>query len=247
MTGPNESKAALAGDLAVEAATRDDLDLLVRLEQDSFSAPWTRKMFEAELEGNPFSRLLVARRPPDRGGAPEVVGYVCFWLVFEELRLMNLAVAPAARRRGVARALVRRALAQGLAGGATRAVLEVRASNVAARRLYEAEGFTTYAVRAKYYRDPIEDALLMSLEPLDRSRAGSGPGEGPAGKLALAVGHPDDDKIAQSEARLGEEQARPTGTVGRPAGQQLGGALRGPVPDGAGTRSMDAPSTGGSR
>jgi ribosomal-protein-alanine N-acetyltransferase len=196
VTGPNESPDALAGTLVIEPATRDDLDCLVRLEQASFTAPWTRKMFEAELDGNPFSRLLVARPHPGRGDASDAVGYACFWVVFEELRIMNLAVAPAARRHGIARALIRRALAQGLAGGATRAVLEVRASNVAAVRLYEAEGFTAYAVRAAYYRDPIEDALLMSLEPLDRSRVGSGPRGGPAGKLALAVGDPEGGKIA---------------------------------------------------
>lgn len=196
MTGPSDSKASVPATLVIEPATRDDLDRLVRLEQDSFSAPWTRKMFEAELEGNPFSRLLLARAAPDGDGAPETVGYIGFWIVFEELRVMNLAVAPAARRRGIARALVRRALDEGVEGGATRAVLEVRASNEAAKRLYEAEGFTAYAVRATYYRDPIEDALLMRLEPLDRPRATRGAGEGPAGKLALAVGHPEGGKIA---------------------------------------------------
>jgi ribosomal-protein-alanine N-acetyltransferase len=83
--------------------------------------------------------------------------------VFEELRLMNLAVMPSARRQGLATVLVQRALALGRERGARRAVLEVRSSNEAARRLYEQMGFAQVALRAKYYTNPIEDALLLEL------------------------------------------------------------------------------------
>lgn len=155
--------------LRIDAVTPQDLDAVLQIERLAFSAPWTKKMFAAELEGNPFSTLLAARSVGAPDGRATLVGYICFWVVFEELRLMTLAVHPSMRRRGIARALVRQALEAGRARGASRAVLEVRASNEAARRLYEAEGFRRFAVRAQYYRDPVEDALLMSLDSLDRA------------------------------------------------------------------------------
>jgi ribosomal-protein-alanine N-acetyltransferase len=153
---------SLAPRFLFEPAQREDLDRLVAIEQASFTAPWTRKMLEAELQ-NPFSRLLTARLMPD-GRTGEIVGYLCLWIVFEELRLMNLAVEAGSRRRGVAKALVLHALSLARDRGAERAVLEVRASNDAARRLYEGLGFRQVALRARYYSNPIEDAVLMQRE-----------------------------------------------------------------------------------
>lgn len=157
--------------ILIEPGTLADLDAILRIEQASFSSPWTRKMFEGELTENPFGRLLVARQVgegPDSGdpAVRELVGYVCFWVVFEELRLMTLAVDPAARRQGIGAELLRRALAVGRAEGARRALLEVRASNAAALRLYERAGFRQFSVREKYYTNPVEDAVLMELHPL---------------------------------------------------------------------------------
>lgn len=124
-------------------------------------------MFEAELSHNPFGRFLTARLDPD-GGAREgdLVGYMCYWLVFDELRLMNLAVEPSMRRRGIASDLIRHMLSVGRESGAVRAVLEVRASNAAARALYERVGFRQVALRRRYYTDPVEDAVLLGMEPL---------------------------------------------------------------------------------
>jgi [ribosomal protein S18]-alanine N-acetyltransferase len=150
-----------AGGLSMERATAQDLDRILTIEQASFSTPWTRKMFEVELGQNPFGCLYVARPSGDRGG---FIGYVCFWVVFEEFRLMTLAVDPAARRRGFGRALLRHAMALGRAQGATKALLEVRASNAAALQLYGEEGFRQVAVRTRYYANPVEDAILMERE-----------------------------------------------------------------------------------
>nr|MBI3614596.1 ribosomal protein S18-alanine N-acetyltransferase [Nitrospirota bacterium] len=155
----------LASRLLFKPAQMGDFDRLVAIEQASFTAPWTRKMLEAELQ-NPFSQLLTARRRSD-GRTGEIVGYLCFWIVFEELRLMNLAVEAGSRRRGIAKALVLHALSLARDRGAERAVLEVRASNEAARRLYEGLGFRETAVRPRYYTDPIEDAVLMQREPME--------------------------------------------------------------------------------
>jgi ribosomal-protein-alanine N-acetyltransferase len=117
-------------DLHILPATAAMLPEIVSLEEACFSAPWTRKMLEAELTGNPFAHFLVALSQDRSGGKANsaILGYHCFWIVFEELRLMNLAVHGTMRRQGVGRALVMEACRQGFEQAATRAILEVRAS-----------------------------------------------------------------------------------------------------------------------
>jgi ribosomal-protein-alanine N-acetyltransferase len=146
--------------LFIQPATGDDLDRLLAIEGASFSSPWTRKMFEAELAGNPFGALLTAKRG-QTGAEQEAIGYICFWVVFEELRLMNLAVDQFARRQRIGTALVQEALRHGACRGAVRAFLEVRASNTAAVGLYQRLGFRIIGTRTRYYSNPTEDALLM--------------------------------------------------------------------------------------
>jgi len=155
------------GEWVIEPATVEALQDILQIEEACFSAPWTRKMLEAELSGNPFAHFLLAKRmTPDETGSVPIVGYVCFWVVFEEVRLMNLAVIESMRRRGIARALVTQALEMGVTETAMRAVLEVRASNHAAHALYRNLGFHDVTTRPKYYTNPIEDALLMELDPI---------------------------------------------------------------------------------
>jgi ribosomal-protein-alanine N-acetyltransferase len=120
-------------------------------------------MLEAELSGNPFAHFLVARW---QQGEKAIVGYLCYWIVFEEIRLMNLAVIESMRHRGIAKSLVASALQTGVSQAAHRAVLEVRASNHAAQRLYQGFGFSQTAVRPNYYTNPEEDAVLMELDPV---------------------------------------------------------------------------------
>ncbi len=148
----------------LQRATEQDLDRIVQIEQASFSVPWTRKMFEVELTQNPFGHVYVARPAgsPDQAGT--LLGYVCYWVVFEECRLMTLAVEPSARRRGLGRTLLRHAMTRGRSLGATRGLLELRASNAVALSLYEQEGFRQTAVRTRYYANPVEDAVLMERE-----------------------------------------------------------------------------------
>jgi [ribosomal protein S18]-alanine N-acetyltransferase len=154
--------------LQILPATSEMVSEIVSLEEACFSAPWTRKMLEAELTGNPFAHFLVALgQDPSEGGAESaILGYHCFWIVFEELRLMNLAVRGSMRRQGVGRALVIEACRVGFEQAATRAILEVRASNDAARSLYRQMGFTQVSRRPQYYTHPTEDALLMEMNPL---------------------------------------------------------------------------------
>jgi [ribosomal protein S18]-alanine N-acetyltransferase len=150
--------------LILEPGTVQHLDAIMRVEESSFSEPWTRRMFEVELTDNPFARFLTAHIENAAQPPHSLVGYVCFWIVFEELRMMNLAVAPHVRHRGIGRWLLQQALTMGREQGARRALLEVRISNQPAVALYEYVGFSRSGVRTKYYTNPIEDAVLMELE-----------------------------------------------------------------------------------
>lgn len=154
--------------LAIKPAESRHLDQILEIEQEAFSAPWTRVMFGAEIVGNPFSRLFVATPIDDQGQEEGIVGYLCYWIVFEELRLLNLAVKPSWRRQGVARRFVQFALHDAGSQDVERGLLEVRASNVAAQSLYDGFGFREYGSRVDYYSNPVEDAMLMRLEPLER-------------------------------------------------------------------------------
>jgi [ribosomal protein S18]-alanine N-acetyltransferase len=155
------------GDWLIEPATAEALPDILHIEEACFSSPWTRKMLEAELSGNPFAHFLLVKQVlPSEVGPISIVGYLCFWIVFEEVRLMNLAVIESMRHKGMARALVIKALEAGMAQAATRAVLEVRASNHAAHALYRNLGFRDVTIRTAYYTNPTEDALLMELDPI---------------------------------------------------------------------------------
>ena len=95
-----------------------------------------------------------------------VAGYCATWFLLPEVHINNLAVRPELRRRGFATYLLGRVLQTALEAGGERATLEVRRSNHAARRLYEGLGFRVRGVRADYYTDPVEDALILWREPL---------------------------------------------------------------------------------
>ena len=151
----------------IQMATLENLDVLVALEVASFSVPWSKKSFAAELEGNQFSRMLMVPHP-EYGLEVQAIGYICVWMVFEEIRFLNLAIHPEFRRRGLATLLIGEAIRLGRAEGCCRGMLEVRESNHAAKKLYESFNFQAYATRKSYYTNPTEDAILMNLEPLAR-------------------------------------------------------------------------------
>ena len=153
--------------VTIQKALPCDLEHILAIEQESFSLPWSRKSFEVELGNNEFSLVLTARMCQNVPmGVDSIRGYVCAWVVFDEVRFMTLAVAHPYRRQGIGMRLVVQALREGLARRATRALLEVRASNHAAQALYHQIGFHSYGTRTHYYTNPEEDAMLMTLDPL---------------------------------------------------------------------------------
>ncbi len=153
--------------LIVEAATRADLVALLDLERRSYSHPWTRASFEGELAATERGRLLVLREPGARADLERGIRGYCALQVFAgEMHLMNLAVAPEWRKRGLGRFLLRLAKDLGARRGAREAWLEVRAGNLPALALYRSLGFTEVGRRLGYYTRPREDALLLRA-PLD--------------------------------------------------------------------------------
>ena len=144
-------------------ASPQQIDEVLSIEQASFTNPWTREMYLADLENEDVSYCYLAR---DEHG--HVVGFCSVWRVAEELHINNLAVKPEFRRRGAATALLKHALGEGARFGARRATLEVRRSNDPARLLYERFGFTVGGIRRGYYSKPIEDALVLWRESLER-------------------------------------------------------------------------------
>src|SRR3990170_7582679 len=110
---------------------RADLDGVMAIEHVSFPTPWPRKLFEEEIDRE-FSDALVAVST----GTGEVLGYAICWTVSDESHLLNIAVRPDARERGVGSELLRDCIRRGARAGAARIHLEVRAGNRAALRMY---------------------------------------------------------------------------------------------------------------
>lgn len=137
--------------------TEEYLPTVAALERICFpSDPWSEDLYRAALD-NPAVAVLLAR-----GEDGALLGYAVLSTVLDEGNLDNIAVAPAARRNGVADALLSALTAFGREHLAC-LMLEVRASNTPAIALYEKHGFTAVGRRKNYYDAPKEDAILMTL------------------------------------------------------------------------------------
>jgi ribosomal-protein-alanine N-acetyltransferase len=132
------------------------VDRVLEIEKEGFLHPWSRELVEREL-GHAWSSLLLAE---DGAGGP-VVGYVVFWVVHDEVHVLNVATALASRRRGIGRTLMEAAEAEGRRRGARLSTLEVRRSNVPAIELYRTMGYRQVGIRPNYYAEEREDALVM--------------------------------------------------------------------------------------
>jgi [ribosomal protein S18]-alanine N-acetyltransferase len=153
-------------DVFLRQALPADVPVLAALEVACFTHPWTAGQIEDEVAGAGPGGVLVleGRRGPDGGG--RILAYGAFRLVLDELHVMTLAVAPGERRRGLARWLLGFALGRAARAGARRALLELRVGNREALSLYESLGFRRIGLRLEYYREPVEDALVLCREGL---------------------------------------------------------------------------------
>jgi ribosomal-protein-alanine N-acetyltransferase len=138
----------------------EDLPAVHRIEKASFTSPWPEHAYQSELESNRLAHYLVARVDE------QVVGYGGMWLMVDEAHITTFAVHPAWRRQHIGERLLLAFLDLAIDRGAHEATLEVRLSNLAARRLYEKYGFRPVGLRPRYYSDDHEDALIMTTEPL---------------------------------------------------------------------------------
>ena len=133
-----------------------DLPAIIRIEQSSYTMPWTEATFRGLLRRRDAD-LVVA----DAGGHP--VGYAVAWSVAEQCELGNVAVTADWRGLGIGRALVLEILQLAASRGVREVFLEVRPSNPVAQRLYASLGFRLVGRRKNYYFEPVEDALVMRL------------------------------------------------------------------------------------
>ncbi len=139
-------------------ATYSDLPRILEIEELSFSQPWSLNSFRRELT-LPFSRLIVASCDP-ADNLP--CGFLCRWLVADELHILNIAVHPAYRHTGIGTRLIEETIDEAKAKHAQVITLEVRRANLSARSLYRKFNFQERRLRKNYYA-PGEDAIVMEL------------------------------------------------------------------------------------
>lgn len=142
--------------------TEHDLLEVVEIEETTGLSQWGWEAYRAELE-KPEAVMLVARRnSTDALTGRALSGYIAARINADELHVNNIGVWPESRRRGIGGALLGAVLEASARRGAFEAVLEVRASNLEAQRMYERFGFRVVGERKNYYREPSEDAKIMT-------------------------------------------------------------------------------------
>lgn len=158
-------------DLDIVPMVAADIDAVVEIENRSSPTPWAAQLFLEDLERD-WAHIdlvrMIRRSPDDRAGRGDglgdgqVVGFASYWLVHDELHLLNLAAHPEHRRRGIGTRLMRHLIAVARGRGCRYITLEVRRGNHAAQALYQGHGFEAMGMRARYYSDG-EDAIVMTL------------------------------------------------------------------------------------
>ena len=146
--------------VVIDDMTLDDIDAVQDVERTSFPVPWPANAFRHELTQNRNARYVVARI------GERIVGYAGLWLMVDEAHITTFAVHPDHRRLRIGEKLLHRVFEIAVVMNAEWLTLEVRASNLAAQKLYEKYGFRRAGVRRRYYSDNNEDALIMWTERL---------------------------------------------------------------------------------
>ena len=134
--------------------TPQDVPWISKLEEETFSMPWSPESF-LEMIGKEDVRYYVAE---EEG---QILGGCGVWMIAGEGNITNVVVAPAARNRGIATAMLRHLIQEGDQEGLTAYTLEVRVSNAAAIHVYEKLGFVSAGIRPGFYEKPVEDAMIF--------------------------------------------------------------------------------------
>ncbi len=141
--------------MQIRPMTMEDCNQVAEIEAASFSMPWSLRAFTDTVTKENF-RYFVAEE------AGEILGYCGFLYVLDEAEIPNVCVKATARKQGVGRQMMTALINEAEALGIAVLFLEVRESNVAARRLYESLGFVENGIRKNFYEQPTEHAVLMS-------------------------------------------------------------------------------------
>lgn len=139
--------------------TLDDIDQVLKIEEEAFTLPWTREAFEHEMTTNLYSYYIVAETEEK-----EIVGYCGMWIVLDESHITNVAVSERMRGYKIGEGLMREAFRIVQEQEVVLMTLEVRVSNDIAKNLYYKLGFQDGGIRKNYYTDTQEDALVMWVE-----------------------------------------------------------------------------------
>jgi [ribosomal protein S18]-alanine N-acetyltransferase len=145
-------------------AEKTHIHEIADIEASSFAVPWPEEAFRDELEF-PFSNFYIALHQTETEDQPSVTGYIIFWIIEDELQILNVAVSPNCRRQGIAQKLLDIAFKVGREKKVSVMFLEVRKSNIAALKLYEKNGFEMIGIRRNYYSNNNEDAIVMVWKP----------------------------------------------------------------------------------
>lgn len=143
-------------DILIRDMKLEDLDAVCKIEQQSFSDPWTKEGFISSINA-PNNIYLVAE------WHQEIVGYCGLWGIVGEGQINNVAVKSNFQSKGIGEKLLTELIKNGQGKGLTSFTLEVRVSNKSARRLYQKLGFCSVGIRKNFYNHPREDAVIMWL------------------------------------------------------------------------------------
>lgn len=143
--------------LSIRDMIWEDVKEIIDIELKSFSTPWSSASFYSEIS----NRYSINKVVTVDG---RICGYICVRCFEDECHLLNLAVHPDFRRRGIATLLLKTVLSLLKEKGCRFIFLEVRTSNTIAQKMYEKLGFSHIGIRKRYYINPSEDAIIMAKE-----------------------------------------------------------------------------------
>lgn len=139
-----------------------DIDAIVRVENTCFSTPWSIDAIKHEICENKLADFMIACDEENN-----IIGYIGIWTLLDECQINKIAVMPEKRKIGIGKTILNHVIELTRDMGVKSWYLEVRESNTAAQALYRSAGFSSVGTRKNYYINPVEDAVLMSLEEAD--------------------------------------------------------------------------------
>lgn len=141
----------------IRMMTQSDLPEILRLERELFSEPWSEQMFKEDIDKED-SYVLINSSPEEK-----IDAYICGWRILDEYHITNFGVKSCCQRTGLGSVLLDQTISNLKKSGCTKFYLEVRQSNIPAIKLYLKFGFRIIGIRKRYYDNPPEAALIMTL------------------------------------------------------------------------------------